>query len=211
LAPFWRLSISVNDEPENLMILPPMSDSESDSLGDKIILLRAKHAKMPMPSETLEQRGTFWQTLMSELPAFLHFLETWDVPEKLRHPRYGMKTWQHPDLLAALDALAPETRLLSLIDEVVFPKEVTTWDTPMRGHAEPGPMSWGGTAEQLGAKLCDSLLYGYEARKLLNWPNACGTYLGRLAKKHPDRVEEHRSSARREWRLWRAGAKPVTP
>ncbi|MFZ3374804.1 MAG: BT4734/BF3469 family protein, partial [Chthoniobacterales bacterium] len=39
LSPFWRVSISVNDEPENLMILPPISDSEYDSLGDKIILL----------------------------------------------------------------------------------------------------------------------------------------------------------------------------
>ena len=86
LAPFWRLSISVNDEPENLMILPPISDSEQDSLGDKIILLRAGLADMPMPSEALEQREAFWQTLVSELPAFLHFLSNWDVPEE-----YGIR------------------------------------------------------------------------------------------------------------------------
>jgi len=83
LSPFWRLSISVNDEPENLMILPPISDSEQDSLGDKIILLRAKLTEMPMPSETLEQREAFWQTLMSELPAFLHFLLNWEVPKEM--------------------------------------------------------------------------------------------------------------------------------
>jgi hypothetical protein len=29
LTPFWRLSISVNDEPEKLMILPPIDESLS--------------------------------------------------------------------------------------------------------------------------------------------------------------------------------------
>jgi len=120
LAPLWRVSISVNDEPENLMILPPLSDSEQDSLADKMIMLRAKKVVMPMPSETLEERNAFWATLMAELPAFVHYLKSWPVPEDLRHGRYGIKTWQHPKLLAALGELAPETRLLTLIDEVIF-------------------------------------------------------------------------------------------
>src|SRR5439155_7072976 len=34
LSPFWRISLSVNDEPEAMMVLPPMSDSEQDSLSD---------------------------------------------------------------------------------------------------------------------------------------------------------------------------------
>jgi hypothetical protein len=38
LKPFWRLSITLNDEPENLLILPPLDES----LGDKIMLLRAQ-------------------------------------------------------------------------------------------------------------------------------------------------------------------------
>ena len=36
LTPFCRLSISVNDEPENLMVLPPIDES----IEDKLILLR---------------------------------------------------------------------------------------------------------------------------------------------------------------------------
>ena len=35
LRPFWRLSISLNDEPENLMVLPPVDES----LSDKLMLL----------------------------------------------------------------------------------------------------------------------------------------------------------------------------
>jgi hypothetical protein len=202
LAPFWRLTISINDEPENLMILPPISDSEQDSLGDKIILVRAKLAEMPMPSETLEQRDAFWQTLMSELPAFLHFLLEWELPQGIRHPRYGMKTWHHPELLLAVDALAPETRLLSLIDEVLFTdheKDYGNFKT--RSKAKD---SWEGTAEELERLLRDHPVFGYEAQKLLNWPTACGTYLGRLAKKHPARVELERSSNTRRWILRRA-------
>jgi hypothetical protein len=214
LAPFWRLSISVNDEPENLMILPPISDSEQDSLGDKIILVRAKLAEMPMPSETLEQRGAFWRTLMSELPAFLHFLLNWEVPKEMRHPRYGMKTWHHPELLLALDALAPETRLLSLIDEIFFRDHMEKLGNGIRAGYRAKDR-WEGTAEELENRLRADEAFGYEAQKLFSWPTACGTYLGRLGKKHPTRVESDRNSKTRRWVLRPAGAPPtngvVTP
>jgi len=202
LSPFWRVSISVNDEPENLMILPPISDSEYDSLGDKIILLRAKLAQMPMKSETLEERNAFLQTLLSELPAFLDFLSKWEIPTDIRHPRYGMKTWHHPELLLALDALAPETVLLSLIEQVLFPDEESS-NGYFRSKAED---SWEGTAEELKRLLCAHLTLGHEAQKLLNWPTACGTYLGRLAKRYPTRVQPDRSSDARKWVLHRANA-----
>src|SRR5947199_8807639 len=70
LAPFWRLSVTVNDEPENLMVLPPIDDS----IEDKLIILRAWKFPMPMPTATLQQRKAFWKRLEQELPAFLHYL-----------------------------------------------------------------------------------------------------------------------------------------
>jgi hypothetical protein len=45
--------------------------------------------------------------------------------------------------------------------------------------------------------------HGYEARQVLSWANACGTYLGRLAKNRPDRVKQERSADRRSWRISR--------
>jgi len=198
LAPFWRVSISVNDEPENLMILPPLTDSDQDSLADKIILLRARKPVMPMPSESLDDREAFWSKLRSELPAFLHFLENWEIPEHVRHSRFGIKTWQHPQLLAALDALAPETRLLVLIDEVIFASPIEF------GAAKAvSKDSWNGTAEQLESSLGNSQ-FGHEARRLLSWPNAAGTYLGRLAGKYPNRVKPDRTSAARKWSIYRS-------
>jgi hypothetical protein len=44
----------------------------------------------------------------------------------------------------------------------------------------------------------------FEARDLLGkWRAATGTYLGRLATSHPDRVERKRTAERREWVLRR--------
>lgn len=198
LSPFWRVSISVNDEPENLTILPPMDDSEQDSLGDKIILLRARKAEMPMPSEELDDRETFWRTLSLELPAFLHFLTSWAVPEELRHSRFGIRTWQHPALLAALDALAPETRLLRFIDEILFAEE----DLGTGIKIKQAPM-WEGTAEKLERRLRDSD-FQREIDKLFTYGSACGAYLGRLATKHPERVRQARTGDCRKWILHRA-------
>ena len=52
LTPFWRLSISLNEEPENLLILPPFDES----LRDKIILLKTNRCPMPMPTGTEAER-----------------------------------------------------------------------------------------------------------------------------------------------------------
>jgi hypothetical protein len=208
LTPFWRVSISVNDEPEAMMVLPPMSDSAHDSLGDKIILLNAQKAEMPLPTVENEEWQTFWRTLITELPAFLHFLVNWNIPNDLRHPRFGVQAWQHPRLLAALDALAPETRLLGLIDEEIF--GVTEVGV---GRTVP-PSKWEGTAEKLERLLCDlNSPFSNEARRLLSWSSATGTYLGRLAHKHPDRVNPGRTSEARNWIIFRKPDSPpaVTP
>jgi hypothetical protein len=182
LRPFWRLSISLNDEPENLMILPPLDES----LGDKLMLLRVHRADMPMPTETVEGRAAFWATLMAELPAFVGYLLRWEIPAALRCQRYGVATFHHPDLIDAIDGVSPEFRLLTLIDAVVF------------ADAGPatGPMVM--TAEALESQLTSSHM-GFEARRLFSWTNACGTYLGRLAAKRPARIERNSNNQRREW------------
>jgi hypothetical protein len=176
LSPFWRLTITVNDEPENLMVLPPIDDS----LEDKLILLRARRSAMPMPTETGEERERFWQTLLSELPAFVDWLLAWEIPEALRSARFGVRHFHHPDLLRAIDDLSPERRLLELIDAELFGGSATA--------AEVSP--WEGKAEQLEKRLTGSeSRSAYEARRVLSYNTACGVYLGRLAKKHPERIQ----------------------
>ena len=104
LKPFWRVTITVNEEPENLMVLPPLDDS----LEDKLLLLRAFKCPMPMPTDSNEERAAFWARLQNELPAFVHFLTTWTIPPELRSSRFGVRHYHHPDLVEAIHSLAPE-------------------------------------------------------------------------------------------------------
>ena len=180
LKPFWRITISLNDEPENLLILPPLEDS----LEDKLILLKAYKNPLPMETATLEGRQQFMATLIGEIPAFLHHLINFRIPDALRSERFGITHFHHPELLAALSDMSPEIRLLSLID------------AEMAAAETPGPFT--GTAVELEKMLLESKS-AHEARRLLDWNNAAGTYLGRLAKKFPERVKQVRSNARREW------------
>ena len=181
LTPFWRVTISVNNEPEHLQVLPPLDDS----LEDKIMLLKASKRSMPMPTTTVEDRLMFKSTLTAELPAFVYFLlNEFVVPEEIACPRFGVTHYHHPTVLGALADLAPENLLLSYVDVVVF--------------AGPLRDEWHGTAEELQRILCDSD-YAHETRQLLRHTNTCGTYLSRLAKQKPPRVISQRTENRRDW------------
>jgi hypothetical protein len=173
LTPFWRLSISLNDEAENLQVLPPIDDS----LADKLILLRVNKHPMPMPTGTDDERKLFWDTLVGELPAFLYWLSTWEIPEDMRDQRYGIRHFHHPAIVQAVDNLAPEARLIALIDDTIFKFGVGI-DSP-----------WTGTSRQLEKKLMEECAgQAYEVRRLLSFFTACGVYLARLEQKQPGRI-----------------------
>jgi hypothetical protein len=182
LKPFWRVTVSVNDEPENLMILPPMDDS----LLDKFILLKAALQPMPMATQSLRQRKIFWDKLLSELPAFIRFLlQEFQIPDALKSERFGVTHFHHPDILSAISELSPEVRLLNLIDQ---------W---FRENA--GVYDLRGTAWKIECELKRMLNVGHEVRDLFSFNTACGVYLGRLAQKYPKRFRYHRDARDREW------------
>jgi len=186
LKPFWRISISVNDEPENLLVMPPIDES----LEDKIIMLKCVSKPMPMPTATTADRTSFMRRLTGELPAFLHHLSQWVIPAELSSERFGIGHYQHPDLLRELAALSPEFRLLQMIDRALF---IEISDL-VKAHDQ-----WQGTAEDLEILLTNDTTLGYEARRLFSWNNACATYLGRLSTQAPERVQKHRTNTSRRW------------
>ena len=182
LRPFWRLSITVNDEPENLMVLPIIDES----LEDKITLLQASLHPMPMKTGTPEQRAELWAALLSEIPYFIHSVETFQIQEDLLDDRMGIRHFHHPELMAKLDDLSAEFKLLSIIDN----------------HVVLGGSKWTGRASDLEKNITGTECpYYYEARKLLSWPTACGTFLGRLRRKHPDRFLFEKKGEERD-RIW---------
>jgi hypothetical protein len=185
LSPFWRLSISVNDEPENLMILPPIDES----IEDKLIILKAAKHRMPLPTETNEEREFFIETLHAELPHFIDFLLNFEIPVELRSQRYGITHYQHPEILETLGTLAPETKLLDLIERTLF-------DSAAQGV-------WEGSAAELERLLTkDSSPVRREALQLFSFPAACGTYLGRLQRVFPQRFKHDHTKKGNRWKIY---------
>ncbi|MEY2565260.1 MAG: hypothetical protein QOH88_3453 [Verrucomicrobiota bacterium] len=201
VRPFWRVTMSLNDDPEELLILPPINES----MEDKLSLLKVRRAELPMPSRTLDERTAFWAQLISELPAFSAFLDEWQVPGEMGHNRCGMPAIQHPALLEALAELSAPLRLLRIIDATYFQGEIPISRNTMNeagvttsfGRCDPTE-AWKGTAEEI-EKFLLCTTFQYQVKALLHWHTATGTYLAQLAKTHPHRVRKARSSDSRDW------------
>jgi hypothetical protein len=184
LDPIWRMSVSLNEEPESMQVLPPLDES----LEDKVTILRAAKKAMPMPTGTTEQSAAFAAKLRDELPAFVHWLlHDFVIPPAQRNDRCGIRHWHHPELLAALRELSSHALFLSIIDRELF-------------HRQRIAPLWEGTAVELEHLLMDGQsIVKSEATKVLSWPTACGTYLARISKDMPDRVQFTRTASERKW------------
>lgn len=170
LEPFWRPTISLNDTPEALLVLPPVTED----FADKLIFLQAGKATFPYGDDDLKGRTAYHEQLKSELPAFLDFLSTWKIPKAMADKRYGVKAYQNGKLMELLNELQPEFRLLDLIDHLCI------WDIDRNPFV--------GTTSQLQDILEEKDQRGRVA-KLLAWHSACGQYLSKLAKHVPERVK----------------------
>jgi hypothetical protein len=171
------------------MILPPWDDS----IEDKVILFKVESHEMGMPTATNDERATFCNALIDCLPAFVDFLFKWEIPEHLSSHRYGVTHFQHPDILEALGALAPEARFLELIDAEIF-KHVHPIGRPIT--------PWEGTASAIELRLTDDLsAVRYTARQLLSWQRASGTYLGRIQRLYPKRITFRKTMKDRIWKI----------
>lgn len=169
LTPIWRLTISLNDQPGRLLVLPPMNED----VADKVMLLKVRACDMPMPTTTAAQKAQFWDTLIAELPAFAHYLQTWVLPAEFQCSRCGVRHFHHPDLLAALKASSPEHRLLEIIDASDI------FNGGPLGTA--GEAQWEGGSLELEQTLTrNASPVEREAQKLLTYQNVCGTLLSAL-------------------------------
>jgi hypothetical protein len=191
LFPGWRISTTCNDEPENLMILPPMDES----LKDKLMILKG-HKKdgpnpMPMPTGTPEERKKFEDRLDEELPAHIAKVKRLEIPPDLQSGRYGVKTYLNPEIVQQLEDRNPEFRLLEYAD---------TYN--MYGDQNP----WVGTATEFERDLGDAMSASSTGRtalsKLLYHHDICGRYLSRLAEKLPSRVKKGAAKGRSRYHIW---------
>jgi hypothetical protein len=200
VEPFFRLTGCLNDNAEDLNVLPPLDDS----VADKLIILRAHLHEFSMPTETEEQQATFRRQLQAEVPAFLHFLCNWEVPAEIRNSRFGVVSFRHPALVDALTELQPEERVQRIIDHVIFGRNLRALVDPRPATIiQPAlPQAWSGSAEQLEAVLRNDETYGAEVVRLFgSVENRCGIYLGRLAERSNSRVSSRIVRGQKLWTI----------
>jgi hypothetical protein len=197
LPMFRRVTISVNDEPENLAVVPPLDPS----IRDKVFLFhcspiqkaferfRAEEGTTTLPgipsvmaSGELDS-ASIWKAVQEETPLVRAWLlsKFKNIPEDLRDDRFGIVAWHHPDLRSELSALAPETRLLQLVDVVLWEEDKD------QGMID---QKWEGKSMDLEAELRSSPRFSYEAEKVLRFNGACPAYLGKLSKTQPARISK---------------------
>ena len=140
---------------------------------------------MPMKSDSPKSRVEFWDGVRAEIPHFLHFIENYEIPEDLQESRFGIKAYQHPELVEILKEMTHENRLMALMEIIVIP--------------ENG--AWKGTLEELETALYEDSTFKRQIEKLLYYPTALLTYLRRLQKSMPERVRHYKSSGKNQWEL----------
>lgn len=182
VQPYQRLIFAVNDEPDNLLVLPNIEPS----LEDKIILLRALENDMPMPTASGEQRKLFWDTLVEQLPVFHHFLlNEFEIPEEKVSQRFGIKHYHDPELVEALTELSPQEKLLDMVVEM--------FSNAREAHERLANANgyWVGTALELEKKLKEC--YGDAlCKQVIPHVNSLGSHLRNLASQRPDVVRQLR-------------------
>ncbi len=189
LDPRWRLSISLNDEPDRLAMLPPLDDAD---IADKVILLRCY--AVTRPSDDLEQERWIKQ-LIEEIPAFLHDAIAMQVPDELRELegiRFGLRSFLHPGLMADMNANESESTAMAVIDKLLF------WS--------PGCEAIEDSASNIRLMLVekasgDSSMRA-EVDRLFTNELRVGGVLSRVMTRYPGRVEKpDRSGNKRFWRI----------
>jgi hypothetical protein len=200
---FIRMSISVNDDPDKIRVLPLLTPD----MKDKVHLFLVRQAQMPMPTRTGDERLAFKQKIADELPAFLWWLlNEFEIPEDKREDRMGVKSWRHPTIEREMFDDTPGAELLALIN-------VATWEGRFLWQLESAssmPNVLEGTAqdlEQLQAgkierdgRTVHRCTVGREAERLLNH-NKLDRVLSRLKEDEPDRVIQHRTKTARNWMI----------
>lgn len=168
---FVRLTISLNHEPENLIVLPPLDDS----IRDKLMLFRM-YKRHDFDADGPEENKRFNEALKREIPAFAWWLiNEWEIAPELKDSRFGVKEYGDKEIIEVLDQAAPEFALLDMIDLTYF----------SGGRKETQSFK----AAELRRELQDTASpVMFDARNILRTVQNCADYLSRLALKESTRV-----------------------
>jgi len=233
VSPFWRLTISVNDDPDKLRSLPLITAD----FGDKVLIFHCASKPLPIiTTNTIENQKEFRETMERELPAYLHWLlNEWQIPEDLKQypegtnaTRFGFREYHSPVIKGELWEDTPAAQLLSLIDSATFkrngsfqsdenyaavPDDARLWD--IIGDKDLGYLPtgyrvklWQGKADTLQMLLTGESGYHCNvatmAKKLFQH-NKCSRLLSGLHAEDTLRDTRISKGDTREWKGWIIG------
>ncbi len=204
--PFWRVSVTQNDEQNSLEMLPPM-----EVFADKVVML---HCQKPTPEqfrfgESDDERQIFCDRCKAEMAAFAAWLLAWQIPEKFTSVRYGVASYIDPWVTGQLTAHSRETALLECIDVELFRETSPLVERDERNRIVSlwqEEDTWKGNATDLSQLLtAESSRCRNQARGLFKNSVQLGKLLSRLSDERPDRVKvAPRQAQTNGWLLYRA-------
>jgi hypothetical protein len=196
LTPFTRLSVSVNDDEECLEVLPPLDDH----LTDKLLILLChkftfKIGDCVYPANTPAEQAVLEGRIKEEMPAYVHWLlNGFQIPEHIAIGRGGLKAFQNPAIVEKISGTAPELQLREMIEGV--------WGRSKYEPETEGLLNKAERKLRLASWIpleSANRVYNYLAnaepatlRGILPSVKTCGTYLSRLAEKHPTQFRKYR-------------------
>lgn len=134
---FGRLIVTCNTDSDSLSIIPSLDGT----ILDKLMLFKLSETYKPVFKANLVQE----KLIMDELPFFLRWLLNWTPPAAVMEqnsPRYGVKSYHHPDILKSAREASPDHRLTEILD---------MWCRQMRLLGEDE--EWSGTSTELLARM----------------------------------------------------------
>jgi hypothetical protein len=189
LSPRNWLTTSCNDQPEAMMVIPPLETGVSD----KIMLFHVRECPMPMPTRTEDEQERFKQTVLSECPAYLDYLLKWRIPEGLRDERFLVATYHNPVLVNMLKWSSDEYQFLQIIDACLF-----------GGAGLEARRYWTGTAAKLLVDLSGHGGMKTQIDRLASNPRKCGILLAKLEGKERGKTERvRRLTKTRDNQIWK--------
>lgn len=174
-----RLTLSCNDAPEALAILPAL---DSD-VQDKVIYFLCGLGELPMRKKRQMTRSEQQKLLFDEVPALVYWLHHWKIPPTVLDPknRFTVREYHHPEIVDRLLQLTPEERLLHLLQ--VLPVQ---WPPSgiMRGNAFEIE-GWMRAADK-----------NNQMDRLITYTAQMGTLLAKISREGEERIRIVKSSSK---------------
>jgi len=210
VSPLWRIVVLLNDDDDALGAFPPLGEGDSDSVGDKVLLLRCEKERLPFAGDR-DQFAKIGKLIGSQLEAFAHFVDSYQIPEEIKTGdcRFGFDEYHNPSLIQTVNQNSNERTLLSVTDSCLFGQDNMGVELHLcKNTTIPHQRQyWEGTAKQWAEILLkDTYNPAFQVVKSSlafgNGAEAAGKHLARVAGVADGRITRRRTNTGSVWKIY---------